>query len=489
MRARNAVSAVVAAALLAGCGSRLSQDELIALNGGPVATIAPDVTNTGAVAQPGGPAVGAGIPATTGGAPAVASPGVATPAPGATTAGSGQTTGKGDSTNGGANAAGGAPAAAVKTDNQPITVCSVSELGGPVGAAVARGVNGMQSWVGDVNARGGVNGHRIRLIVKDSGSDPNVALAQVRACVENEGAVALVGSMAPLTAKGFQPYLEAKGVPAIGGECGTTVWSSSPAFFTQCPKSETTVWGLAYEAAHSGTPNRKLGFLYCSEAQSCAEGKNFIVDQKFAQQNGLDLVYTKEFSLAQLDFTAECAAMKAADITTVLTIVDPSGIQRMGQSCSRQGFNPVWVQPYAGVYADSPAKPGLGNMRLVMPTMPFCCMQGKDAQIPVYQRYLTAAERYAGVDNGPAVVLGFTAGLLFERFLDEIAKTTPTVTSAALMKAASGIKKEDLGGAVPPINLTTGQPTPDSKCWFTMVSTDSTRAFTVPEGLKQFCRR
>ncbi|GAA0616755.1 hypothetical protein GCM10009547_18570 [Sporichthya brevicatena] len=475
---------VLALALLTGCGSRLSQDELIALNPGTASVVAPDAP----AAEP-ADVVGAPVPAS--GAAAAVDPAVAAPtssaAPaGGTVGGAAPTPTPG--TGGARTAADRTAPAAPKTDNQPITICSVSEMGGPAGAAIAQGVNGLQAWVGDVNSRGGVHGHRIRLIVRDSNSDPNVALSHVRACVENDGAVALVGGMATLTAAGYRSYLESKRVPSIGGDCGTYVYNSSPVFFNQCAAPETSVWAIAQEAAKAGTANKKFAFLYCQEASACANGRRWMVDDGFARRNGLDLAYAKQFSLTQLDFTSECTAMKAAGVTVVSAIVDPSGLQRMGQSCARQGFNPVWVQLYASVYADTATKPGLGNIRLQMPTMPFCCLTGKDAQNAAFQRYLTSFERYGGLRApGPAVPLGWTSGVLFERFLDEVAKVSPTVTSAALLQAADGIKKETLGGLVPAINLTAGEKTPDSGCWFVMEARNG-GPFGAPDGLRLTCR-
>lgn len=485
---RRALPVVLVLSVLTGCGSRLSQDELVALNGG-TATVepgagpatAPDVPVPGALPAPGE------LPAATPGAGAAsANPGQSAGGPATAGSASAQPLGPGAGTGG---KPGGAAQSAVKTDNKPLTVCSVSELGGPAGAALAQAVNGLQAWLGDVNARGGVAGHPIRLIVKDSGSDPQVALSHARACVENEGAIALVGSIAPFTSRGMMPYLQSKGIPAIGGDCGSSAWNDSPVMFNQCPSVETNYWYLAYEAAHAGAANNKLGFLYCQEAQTCAEGKKWWIEENFPKQNGLDMVYAKQFSLTQLDFTSECSAMKAAGVSVVMSVADPSALQRLGQSCARQGFNPIWSQPFASVNPDTPTKAGLANIVLGMPAMPFCCITGKDADIPVYKRYQTAFQRYGGSrPPGPAAPLGFTAGLLFERFLTEVAKTTPTVTPAALLKAAGGIRNETLGGAVGPMTLTVGQKTPDSRCWFVMVARDG-GAFTVPNGMKQTCRK
>jgi ABC-type branched-subunit amino acid transport system substrate-binding protein len=480
-------------ALVAGCGSRLSQGELIALNGGSVTTVTEDTggtgaatgTDTGPTATNPGVAAPSALPLPTaagGTAPRPGPSSSALPVPGTATPSN-------KNHNAGSAASTGAAAAALRTDNKPITICSVSELGGPAGAALAQGVNGAQAWVGDVNSHGGVAGHQIRLMVKDSGSDPNVALADARDCVENQGAVALVASMAPFTSRGMMPYLQSKGVPAIGGDCGSSAWNDSPVLFNQCATVENNYWALSYEAAHAGAANNKFAFLTCQEAQTCAEGKHWEIEERFAEKNGLNLVYTKVFSLTQLDFTSECSAMKAAGATTVLTVADPSALQRLGQSCARQGFNPIWTQPYASVNPDTPTKAGLGNIRLEMPVMPFCCVTGKDAQNATYQRYVTDFQRYGGSrPAGPAAVIGFTAGLLFERFLTDVAKTTPTVTSAALLKVAGEIKHETLGGSVAPINLTTGQKTPDSRCWFTMVARNG-GAWQVPNGLKPTCRQ
>jgi branched-chain amino acid transport system substrate-binding protein len=473
--------------LMAGCGSRLSQAELVAMNGASTNVVTTDPNTAANVPTANVPTAGlpAG-PAATGNLP------VASPAPGAATpkaAGQKVQPGGTGAASGAVEHAAGAATAALKTDNKPITICSVSELGGPAGAALAQGVNGLQAWVGDVNSHGGVAGHQIRLIVKDSGSDPNVALSHARTCVENEGAVALVASMAPFTSRGMMPYLQSKGVPAIGGDCGSSAWNDSPVLFNQCATVENNYWALSYEAARAGAANNKFAFLTCQEAQTCAEGKHWVIDEKFPQKNGLDLVYTKVFSLTQLDFTAECSAMKAAGATTVLTVADPSALQRLGQSCARQGYNPIWSQPYASVNPDTPTKAGLGNIRLEMPVMPFCCLSGKDAQNAAYQRYLTSFERFGGDrPPGPAAAIGWTAALLFEKFVTVAARTTPTITSAALLQAAGGITKETLGGLIAPMSLKSGQNTPDSRCWFIMVAADG-GAWQTPDGLKPTCRK
>jgi branched-chain amino acid transport system substrate-binding protein len=203
----------------------------------------------------------------------------------------------------------------------------------------------------------------------------------------------------------------------------------------------------------------------------------------------MTVAYSKQISLTQLDFTSECSAMKAANVTTVDIVADPSTLQRLGQSCSRQGFNPIYVQSQATVSATSQSAPGLGDLRVVLAAFPFCCLSGPPASNHAYQRYVTAYQRYGGsAAPGPAATDGYSAALLFQRFVDEVAKTSPAVTPASLLKAAGGIKNETLGGLAPPITLSVGKKTPDSRCWFVAVARNA-GPYQVPDGLKTMCRR
>jgi hypothetical protein len=72
--------------------------------------------------------------------------------------------------------------------------------------------------------------------------------------------------------------------------------------------------------------------------------------------------------------------------------------------------------------------------------------------------------------------------------VEQVAKTSARITPQLLIRAASNIKKETLGGVAPPINLTTGKPTPDSRCWYVAVAKNA-GPWQVPNGLGLTCRR
>ena len=75
-----------------------------------------------------------------------------------------------------------------------LVIGSVGTLSGPVGAAVGQVTTGVQVWVRFINERGGVRGHRVRLVTADDGGDPARHRAIVQDLVENRHVIALVGN-------------------------------------------------------------------------------------------------------------------------------------------------------------------------------------------------------------------------------------------------------------------------------------------------------
>jgi branched-chain amino acid transport system substrate-binding protein len=335
-------------------------------------------------------------------------------------------------------------------------------------------------WASYVNATGGVAGHPIQAIAEDSGSDPNKALSEVQDLYQNHHIIALVADMSPLTNAGFRSYVEKVGLPVIGGDCGSVTWNLSPLFYPTCAQTDTAYREIAQL---SKTRGDKFAFMYCLEAQTCAEGKTDMVDRGYARQAGLTLVYSAQISLTQVDFTSQCLAMKSAGATVVDLVADPSTVQRAGTSCSRQGYNPIWVQSQASVSATSQQLPGLGNLAVQNSVFPFAGVSG----VPAIDEFKAAFAKYdPGEVPGPANANGWAASELFAKLVTIAAQTNPTITSPSLRQAATTLHGETLGGLTAPMTFPAGQPAPDVKCYF-VTETSNGGAWVAPDGDKPRC--
>ena len=74
----------------------------------------------------------------------------------------------------------------------------------------------IRAWTADVNSRGGLGGHPVRVIMVDDGGDPARAQAGVRQMVEKDHVIGFLYPYAIGTLVPVLPYLEEKGIPVLG---------------------------------------------------------------------------------------------------------------------------------------------------------------------------------------------------------------------------------------------------------------------------------
>lgn len=136
--------------------------------------------------------------------------------------------GTGSSGASGGSAAGVAPTPGGKS---PLVIASLGTQSGPIGATLKPIVRGLQIWVADVNGRGGVNGHPVRVLLYDDGGDPARAKANAQDAIERKGAIALVANTDAISGGGSVDYVTEKRIPIIGGDHARTFNLKSQMFF------------------------------------------------------------------------------------------------------------------------------------------------------------------------------------------------------------------------------------------------------------------
>src|SRR5205807_9885797 len=78
------------------------------------------------------------------------------------------------------------PAPVSSEPKSTILLGSVGTESGPIGQQLVPLLPAARAWISDVNARGGLNGHPVKLITGDDGGDPNRALALARRMVDED---------------------------------------------------------------------------------------------------------------------------------------------------------------------------------------------------------------------------------------------------------------------------------------------------------------
>lgn len=371
----------------------------------------------------------------------------------------------------------GADSGAGKAKGGPIVIGTVGPFSGPGGVVYGAAARGVQAWASSINARGGISGRKVEVVVYDDGGNAAKSKSQVRDLVERRGGVAVVGGFGQhVTA--WAKYVTEKKVPVIGGGCSVPEWNETPMLFPQCASADTFHYSTVAVAGKMGKSN-KWGALICRESSGCTEAEDLWFNKGYAKRAGLNPLYRAKISLAQADFTSECISARNAGVEVLTVGGDPNTLARVGASCRRQGYNPQYAQPGVSVAANSPEQPGLSDILVSSPGFPFAGLK-----TPAAREFATAWQRYSGgTALSGAASLGWTSGKLFE----VVAKKAGSgISHAGLVKAFNSIRDERLGGLTPPLTFPAGKPAPDFRCWFVMRTSNG--KWTAPQGDKLACR-
>jgi branched-chain amino acid transport system substrate-binding protein len=405
----------------------------------------------GASASGGGSATPARAAGPTGSAGATSSAAAATGAARSSSAGS--RSGGGSSTvaagsGGGAGPAPGAGAvpgaAAAGGATSEILLGSFGAASGILGAVTGTVPPAIRAWASFVNAKGGIAGHPVRVILADDAGDPARTQAIVRQMVEQNKVVALFSHYS-FTVTGIEKYLESKGVPLIGGTGGDIAEDHSKVIYQPLMGAhDGGDWGFLLAVA-AQTDKKKIAVLYCREVAQCAT-KIAGMKAKLPYA-GLDIVYETQISLAQPDYTAEMIQAQRAGAELVMTMVDSATLGRLAQSAHRQSYHPLFSGPWnldidPTIASVSKELEGqfLGPARTVM-----------YQTSPKLADYRDAMARYQPKD--PLGGLG-AAVFVFGKLLEKIAPGFGNVvTSGQIINGLNGLRGEKLDGFLPGITF------------------------------------
>ena len=231
--------------------------------------------------------------------------------------------------------------AQTKVTNQGITPTEIiigthQDLSGPIKGWGVPVLNGMKLAVEEINAAGGVNGRKLRLIAEDSAYDPKKAVLASQKLVEKDKIFAMVGPMGSPTVIASQDILFDAGVlqlfPLTAAEFTYKFDAAKPQerlkFSNLLPYVESTRAALKYMV------EQKKPKAVCIMYQDDEYGKN--VYDGFTQQ--LDALKMKPASVTTYkrgasDFSSQIAKMKSdgCDLVVLGTVLRET-IGAMGEA-------------------------------------------------------------------------------------------------------------------------------------------------------------
>jgi len=351
------------------------------------------------------------------------------------------------------------PSAQTTLAGDPIVIGTICSCSGVQAAALGKSSEGISAWVKMINDAGGLNGHPVKLVIKDDAGDPAKALQSAKELVEQEKVVAIVGETS-VADQAFQQYVEEKQIPVVGGLAPEKTFLVSPDFFPSGTSSVVATYGMMKEAKAAGATS--IGVLYCAESPVCADVDG--LGKAFSQMIGTGWE-SGSISATQPNYTASCLSMKDSGADALFLAHNASVTVRVAADCAKAGYEPTEVGQLNAIDAAAIASPDFDGAILTGANAAYT-----DENVPGIKEFRDAVEAYhpglTGDKQFNILVLQSWAGAKLFQAAAEAVKLSPTSTSADVLKGLYSLKDETLGGISAPLNFAKGKPAFPS-CYFT----------------------
>lgn len=318
--------------------------------------------------------------------------------------------------------------AQTKLTNEGITPTEIvlgthQDLSGPIKGWGVPVANGMKMAVEEVNAAGGVQGRKLKLIVEDSGYDPKRAVLASQKLIERDKIFAMVGPMGSPTVLAAQDILFDAGIlqlfPLTSAEFTFKFDPAKPQerlkFNNLLPYVESTRAVVKYMIEAKGFKKP------CIMHQDDEYGKN-VLDGFTQQVQAMKLTPASvtSYKRGASDFSAQVAKMKAdgCDVVVLGTVIRET-IGAMGEA-KKLGWDVTFLGALPTSVLEVPAL-GKDTVEGLYAAAAFEIPYEDTAKGKV-KDWLVNYKKMFGTDANSQAIVGYNAMMTFAFFADKAGK-------------------------------------------------------------------
>jgi branched-chain amino acid transport system substrate-binding protein len=320
-----------------------------------------------------------------------------------------------------------------------ILLGQTSALTGPLAELGQEAANGSKAYFDYINARGGVHGRKVKLIMLDDGYNPEKAVANVKQLIQKEQVLSLFGVLGTPANIAIMPLIAEAGIPNFGPVSGSDavripfnrlVFHTSPSYADEIEKivEHLSVRGIT-----------KLGVVY----QNNAFGKEGLANlERIVKERNLKLAGTASIENSGADADKASETLTQAAPQAILMITAGKASFDFIKSYNQRA---VGMQYFAlSVMASQTAikalgKDGVGVVVSQVSPFPFSATSGI---VQEYQRVM----KTMGIKNQSFASIG---GFINAKVMvDGLKRAGPNLTRERLVDALESMGKIDYDGFV-----------------------------------------
>jgi branched-chain amino acid transport system substrate-binding protein len=321
--------------------------------------------------------------------------------------------------------------ASAAPDPPALKIGALLAITGPASFLGAPEARTLQMMVEDLNAKGGVGGLPIRLVVKDTGGDPAKAVSLARQLIDEEKVFAIIGPATSGESMAVKPVAEEGKTLLLSCAAAEVIVNPvTPHVFKVAPKDAYAAEMIFRRMKKMGV--KRIGFLSSNTGFGKA-GKDQV--EKLAPAHGIEIAVSEVYDKSATDLTAEVTKLKAANVQAILNwSIEPAqaivlkNARQLGMKVpifQSHGFANVQYAKAAGVAAEGVMFPA--SRIVVAETLP-----EKHPQKAVVTAYKTGYEARYREDVSTFGGHAWDALMILARAVKEARGLDPEKVRAAL---------------------------------------------------------
>jgi len=219
--------------------------------------------------------------------------------------------------------------------------------GGPSAEAGLATLLGTRTAIDEINAKGGLLGRQIRLIIRDDLGQPPKSIQNMSDLIDNEKVVAVMGPPNSGNALAWKHIPNQKKVPTIIPSTATALTTpvvpgADNYMFRVSVVDRMQVSALLAYAKASGS--EKVGFA----AETTGYGQGGLDDmQELGKKYGITPVSIEKFGFNDTDMTSQLAKMRSAGVDTMIVWAQGAPIGQLVRSMEKMNYYPRLLTSWA----------------------------------------------------------------------------------------------------------------------------------------------
>ena len=239
-----------------------------------------------------------------------------------------------------------------------IKIGAILSVTGPASFLGAPEARTLEMLADDMNAQGGINGKKVKLIIKDSAGSPEKAISFAKQLIEEDKVFAIIGPSTSGETMAIKNIVEEGKTILISCAAAEVIVNPVAKYVFKTPQKDSyAVLRIFQQMKKMGIS--KIGVLTSNTGFGKA-GKEQI--EKLAPENGIQIMVNEVYDKAATDLTAEVTKLKAANVQAVINwSIEPAqsivikNIRQIGLKIpifQSHGFGNIQYVKAAGVAAE-----------------------------------------------------------------------------------------------------------------------------------------